>query len=125
MPSSTAVVVRHKWDSVDRKEVTPGIVRQFISGSRMSVAKFSLARGTSVPTHSHENEQISYVVRGALRFTVDGREVLVRAGEVLVIPPNVPHGVDDVPEDSEAIDMFNPVRQDWIEGTETYFKKPG
>ena len=63
---ATAAVHHYRWDSVDKKEVTPGIVRQFISGSRLSVAKFSLARGTSVPSHAHENEQVSYVVRGAL-----------------------------------------------------------
>jgi quercetin dioxygenase-like cupin family protein len=114
--------VHHRWDSVGKKEVVPGIVRQFVSGARVSVAKFSMARGTSVPSHAHENEQVSYVVRGALTFRFSDREVMVRGGEVIVIPPNVPHGVDVV-EDSEAIDVFNPVRQDWIDGTDTYFQK--
>lgn len=86
------------------------------------MARFTLAQGTSVPSHAHENEQVSYVVRGLLHFHVGGRDVMVRAGEVLVIPPNVPHGVDVI-EDSEAIDMFTPVRQDWIDGTDSYFQK--
>jgi quercetin dioxygenase-like cupin family protein len=114
--------VHHRWDSVEKKEVAPGIVRQFVSGARVSVAKFSLAKGTSVPTHAHENEQVSYVVRGALNFHFPDRDVLVRGGEVIVIPSNVPHGVD-VAEESEAIDVFNPVRQDWIDGTDAYFQK--
>jgi quercetin dioxygenase-like cupin family protein len=114
--------VHHRWDSVQKKEVTPGIVRQFVSGARVSVAKFSLARGTAVPSHAHENEQVSYVVRGALKFRFSDRDVMVRDGEVIVIPGNVPHGVDVV-EDSEAIDVFTPVRQDWIDGTDAYFRK--
>ena len=118
MPAPT----HHRWDSVQKKEVTPGIVRQFVSGERVSVAKFLLAGGTSVPSHLHENEQVSYVVRGALKFRFPDREVMVRGGELIVIPSLVPHGVDVV-EDSEAIDVFNPVRQDWIDGTDTYFKK--
>ncbi|MBI3401897.1 MAG: cupin domain-containing protein [Acidobacteria bacterium] len=112
----------YRWDAVATKEVTPGIVRQFVSGARVSVAKFSLARGTSVPSHAHENEQVSYVVRGALNFRFGDRDVLVRAGEVIVIPSQVPHGVEVV-EDSDAIDVFNPIRQDWIDGTDTYFQK--
>jgi quercetin dioxygenase-like cupin family protein len=114
--------VHHRWDSVQKKEVTPGIVRQFVSGARVSVAKFSLADGTSVPTHAHENEQVSYVVRGALKFRFPDREIVVRSGEVIVIPSNMPHGVDVI-EDSEAIDVFSPVRQDWIDGTDTYFQR--
>ncbi len=114
--------IHHRWDSVQTKEVTPGIVRQFVSSARVTVARFSLAGGTAVPTHAHENEQVSCVVRGALKFRFPDREVMVRSGEVIVIPPNLPHGVDVV-EESEAIDVFNPVRQDWIDGTDAYFQK--
>jgi quercetin dioxygenase-like cupin family protein len=119
---STPTAVHHRWNEIDKKEVTPGIVRQFVNGARVSVAKFSLARGTSVPSHSHENEQVSYVVRGALNFKFSDGDVLVRGGELIVIPSHVPHGVDVV-EDAEAIDVFNPIRQDWIDGTDAYFQK--
>jgi quercetin dioxygenase-like cupin family protein len=120
MPTQTATV--HAWKNVPKKEVTQGLVRQFVTASRVTIAKFSMARGTVVPPHQHENEQVTYVVTGALNFNVAGQDVMVRAGELLEIPPQVPHGVEVV-EDAEAIDVFSPVRQDWIDGTDTYFKK--
>ena len=129
------------------QEVTPGIHRRFLTASRVTVARFTLGRGTSVPVHSHDHEQISYVVRGALRFHLggpaaaagpsasaavadagsspverDAKDLIVRAGEVLEIPSWIEHSVDAL-EDTEVIDVFSPVRQDWVDGTDTYFRK--
>lgn len=117
MPSA----VLHRWDDVPRQEMAPGIQRRFLTTDRMTVARFALARGGVVPAHSHDHEQVSYVVSGALRFRIAGQEILVRAGEVLQIPSWAEHSVEVV-EDAEVIDMFAPVRQDWVDGTDTYFK---
>jgi quercetin dioxygenase-like cupin family protein len=114
--------VLHRWSEMPSQELAPGINRRFLTAARMTIARFSLARGAVVPIHSHDHEQVSYVLSGALRFTVSGEEVLVTAGEALQIPSWAEHGVR-VEEDAEVIDVFCPVRQDWIDGTDTYFKK--
>jgi len=72
--------------------------------------------------HAHENEQVSFVLDGALKFKIDGREIIVRGGEVLQIPGTVPHEVE-VLEDTLVVDVFSPVRQDWIDKTDTYFRR--
>ena len=75
-----------------------------------------------MPTHQHESEQISCIVQGALKFELEGRELTLRAGEVLVIPSNVPHSAVAL-EDSQAFDIFSPIRQDWLNGTDSYLRK--
>jgi quercetin dioxygenase-like cupin family protein len=117
MPSA----VLHRWDDVPRQDLAPGIQRRFLTTDRMTIARFSLSRGGVVPSHSHDHEQVSYVVSGALRFRIAGEEILVRAGEALQIPSWAEHSVEVV-EDTEVIDVFAPVRQDWVDGTDTYFK---
>src|SRR4029077_21044528 len=114
--------VHHKWNSIESEQINATIARRYITGDRVTVARFELKRGGVVPTHAHENEQISIVVDGALRFRIDGQEIGVRSGEVMQIPGNVPHGVD-VLEDTLVIDVFSPVRQDWIDKTDTYFRR--
>src|SRR5579862_196328 len=115
---STQTATLHSWSSVAKKEVTAGLVRQFVTASRVTIAKFDMKAGCVVPSHAHENEQVSYVISGALKFDVAGKPVVVRAGELLQIPPQVPHGVE-VLEDAQVIDVFSPLRQDWIDGTDT------
>jgi quercetin dioxygenase-like cupin family protein len=112
--------VLHRWNDIPRQQLAPGIERRFLTASRMTIARFALARGAVVPPHSHDHEQVSYVVSGALRFRVAGEETLVRAGEALQIPTWAEHSVEVV-EDAEVIDVFSPVRQDWIDGTDSYF----
>jgi quercetin dioxygenase-like cupin family protein len=75
-----------------------------------------------VPEHSHVSEQISYIVEGALRFTVGSEDVVIRSGQVLIIPPNVPHSAYAL-EDTMDMDLFSPIRQDWLDGTDTYFHR--
>ncbi len=120
MTDQTATL--HSWKSIPQHEVTTGLVRRFVTASRFTIANFDMKRGCVVPSHAHENEQVSYVVSGALKFDVAGKPVIVRAGELLQIPPQVPHGVE-VLEDAHVIDIFSPIRQDWIDGTDTYFKR--
>ena len=116
-----STVAHHRWSDIPAEQINASIARQFITGDRVTVARFELKRGGVVPRHAHENEQITYIVSGALNFTFDGREILVRGGEVLQIPPNVPHAAEAI-EDTLAIDVFTPVRQDWVDRTDTYFQ---
>ena len=101
------------------------ITRRLITGERMMIAHVYLKRGDDVPQHSHENEQITYVLEGALQFWLGSqgeRELTVRAGEVLVIPSYLPHRALAV-EDTLDVDVFNPPRQDWLDGTDAYLRR--
>ena len=103
----------------------PGLSRRLITGERMMIAHVLLKKGADVPRHSHENEQITYVLEGALQFWLgagDERELTVRAGEVLVIPSNLPHRALAL-EDTLDVDVFNPPRQDWLDGTDAYIRR--
>lgn len=115
----------HRWDDLPKEPVTEAIRRRYVTGERTMVAQIFLDEGSVVPTHTHENEQISYLLHGALQFWIGegGRQQLVqRAGDVLVIPPNVPHKVKAL-EDTLSLDIFTPPRRDWLEGTDTYFRR--
>jgi unsaturated pyranuronate lyase len=122
MPITTSAVVHHRWSEVPQEQINDSILRQFISADRVTIARFELKHGGVVPRHAHENEQVSYIVSGALKFVFDDREIVVRGGELIQIPPNVPHAAEVV-EDCVAIDVFSPVRQDWIDRTDTYFQR--
>ena len=112
----------YKWDDVVLKSVREGISRKYIAGDREMVAQITLRRGAIVPEHSHESEQLTYVLNGALKFTLDGRDITVRAGELLRIPSWMPHSAEAV-EDTFELDLFSPIRHDWIDGTDDYFRK--
>jgi quercetin dioxygenase-like cupin family protein len=116
---------RHfRWDKMEKERVTDVIHRKMISGERAMVAQIFLEKGARVPMHSHENEQITYLLEGSLRFWIgEGREEMVlRGGEVLHIPSNIPHEAEAL-EDCLDIDVFSPPRQDWLDGTDDYFRK--
>ncbi len=110
-------------DDVPLEKVTDQIDRRLITGDRIMLAHVYLKKGSIVPTHSHENEQITYILEGALRFWIgedESEEVMVRAGEVLHIPSNVVHKALAL-EETLDVDVFSPPRQDWLDGTDTYF----
>jgi quercetin dioxygenase-like cupin family protein len=86
------------------------------------LARLRLRKGCIVPLHSHENEQITYILEGALKFSLQGKDIVVRAGEILVIPSNVPHSAEAI-EDTVDLDVFCPPRADWISGTDAYLRK--
>ena len=115
-------VTHYRWDDIAAEQINPTISRQYITADRVTVARFELKRGAVVPQHAHENEQVSYIISGALKFMLEGRDIIVRGGEVLHIPPNVPHAAEAV-EDTLAIDVFSPLRQDWVDKTDTYFQR--
>jgi quercetin dioxygenase-like cupin family protein len=111
-----------KWSDVEVEQLSSTIGRQFIVGTDMMIARVLLKKGGHVPMHQHHNEQITYILEGALRFVVGGKEVVVRAGEVLCIPPHVPHEAFAL-EDTVDLDIFNPPRQDWIDRDDAYLRR--
>jgi quercetin dioxygenase-like cupin family protein len=118
-------VTWYKWDEMQRETVSPMLDRRLITGDRMMIAHVYLKKGCIVPKHSHENEQITYILEGALKFHIGEKqdeEVIVRAGEVLVIPSHVPHMAEAL-EDTLDVDIFDPPRQDWLNKTDAYLRK--
>ena len=123
--AATTSAKHYRWDDLPAEPLKGGISRRLISGKGVMIAHVYLQKGDDVPQHSHENEQITYVLQGALQFWLgpDGnREVTVRAGEVLVIPSNLEHRALAL-EDTLDVDVFNPPRQDWLNGTDAYLRR--
>jgi quercetin dioxygenase-like cupin family protein len=115
----------YRWDDMPAEPLKGGMSRRLITGKRMMIAHVYLKKGDDVPQHSHNNEQITYILEGALRFWLGAegeRELIVRAGEILVIPPDLPHRALAL-EDTLDVDVFDPPRQDWLAGTDTYLKR--
>jgi quercetin dioxygenase-like cupin family protein len=110
------------WKNVEAEVLNPLLERQLIVGEEVMLARILLRKGCIVRMHSHVNEQLSATLEGALKFWIDGKEIVVRAGEVLVIPPNMPHKAEAL-EDTVAIDTFHPPRADWINKTDDYLRK--
>ena len=109
------------WSSIDLEDLNPLLQRQFVVGQNVMVARVLLKKGCVVPEHSHHNEQVTYILEGALKFWIDGKEIVVNAGEVLAIPPHMPHKAEAV-EDTVDLDIFNPPRADWINKTDKYLR---
>jgi quercetin dioxygenase-like cupin family protein len=112
----------YDWNEVEKEQMSPVLVRQVIHGDHITVARLHLRKGCSVPEHSHHNEQISMIEQGALKFVIGGVEKVVKAGEVMRIPPHVPHSAEAL-EDSVAVDLFSPIREDWIRGDDAYLRE--
>jgi len=114
--------LRHvPWNSIAVEMLTPLLGRQFVAGQNVMLARMVLKKGCIVPEHSHPNEQVSYVLEGALKFWIDGQVIVVNAGEVLTIPPNMPHRVEAF-VDTVGLDVFSPPRADWMSGTDAYLR---
>jgi quercetin dioxygenase-like cupin family protein len=114
-----------RWTDMPKERVTDTISRRLVTADRMMLAHVYLDKGAIVPKHSHENEQITYILEGALRFWIGEdlqEEIDVSAGEVLVIPSNVPHKAEAL-VDTLDVDVFSPPRQDWLNHTDSYFHK--
>jgi len=114
----------YDWNALAEEALTPLLGRKMLHGQHMTVARIRLAQGAVVPEHSHPNEQISILESGVLRFVLAGEERILHAGGVLVIPPDVPHMVEAL-EDSLAVDLFSPPREDWIRGDDAYLRHAG
>jgi quercetin dioxygenase-like cupin family protein len=115
-------VLKHiRWDKMELENLNPLLQRQFVTGKEIMLARVLLKKGSHVPMHSHVNEQVTYILEGALKFAIDGKEIVVRAGEVLCIPSNMPHEAWAV-EDTVDLDVFTPPREDWINKTDAYLR---
>lgn len=112
----------HSWQSVEKEQLNPLSGRQVVHTETMTVARMHLKKGCVVPEHSHHNEQISMIEEGSLQFKMGGVDRIVGAGELVRIPPNLPHSVVAL-EDSIAVDLFSPPREDWIRGDDAYLRK--
>ena len=116
----TARARLQRWDELALEKVTEMISRKIVHGEREMLAQIYLKKGAMVPMHSHEAEQITYVLQGALRFLIDGELITVREGEVLVIPSWVEHQAEAL-DDTFELDIFSPLRYDWLDKTDKYF----
>jgi quercetin dioxygenase-like cupin family protein len=103
----------HRWDEITLDKVTEMISQKIVAGEREMLAQIYLKRGALVPIHSHESEQMTYVLQGSLKFLVGGEEIIVREGEVLHIPSGTPHQAEAL-EDTFELDVFSPIRRDWL-----------
>jgi quercetin dioxygenase-like cupin family protein len=112
----------HRWNQVEKEQITPKLGRQMIHGETMTIARLEMKQGSFVPEHSHHNEQITTIEKGRLKFVFGGKEVVIGAGESLQIPPHLPHSAEAL-EDSIAVDVFSPPREDWIRGDDAYLRK--
>jgi quercetin dioxygenase-like cupin family protein len=109
------------WDTIPLEELNPLLQRQFVVGQEIMLARVLLKRGCIVPEHSHHNEQLTYILDGALKFWIDGREIVVHAGEMLCIPAHLPHKAEAL-EDTVDLDVFTPPRADWINKADQYLR---
>lgn len=115
----------YRWDSMKKERVSDMLERRLITGDRMMLAQVYLKKGCIVPKHSHDNEQLTYILEGALRFKLgedQKEELVVAAGEVLHIPSNLPHEAEAL-EDTLDVDVFSPPRADWLNKTDSYLRK--
>ena len=112
----------HEWQQIPIEQMSELVGRQVIHTGGMTVAYIHLKKGAVVPWHSHPNEQVSYLQSGRLRFIFDDGEKIVEAGHVVEIAPDAPHRVEAL-EDSVALDLFTPARQDWIAGDDAYLRR--
>ena len=119
-----ADATHYDWDDIPWEPMKEGLDRKLITGDDVMVAQVLLKKGAVVPMHHHHNEQVTYILKGALRFTIGGdnpRTVDVRAGQVLHLPSNVPHEAVAL-EDTLDVDVFCPPRQDWLDKTDDYLR---
>lgn len=125
-PTSTnRGVTFYRWEDMPREKVSEMLDRRLITGDRMMLAHVYLKKGCIVPKHQHDNEQLTYILEGALRFWIgedQAQEIVVSAGEVLHIPSNVPHKAEAL-EDTLDVDIFSPPREDWLNKSDAYLRR--
>lgn len=123
--TATRKCTHYRWDEMPKEKVSAMLDRRLITGDRMMLAHVYLKKGCMVPRHQHENEQLTYIIEGSVRFWIgedETQEQIVRAGEVLHIPSNIWHKAEAL-EDTLDVDVFSPPRQDWLEKTDSYLRR--
>lgn len=111
----------YQFDATKQEKISDKIVRQYIMGSQSMLVKWTLQKGAVIPLHFHPNEQITWITKGSVKVLSQGKEFIVKAGDVLIIPPNVPHEFLAL-EDTIDIDFFTPAREDWLNNTANYIQ---
>jgi quercetin dioxygenase-like cupin family protein len=119
--ATTAAPQYQSWNTLPLEDINPLFQRQMVVGQQIMLARVLLKKGCIVPEHSHHNEQLTYILEGALKFWIDGKEIVVNAGETLCIPSNMPHKAEAI-EDTVDLDVFTPPRADWINKTDQYLR---
>ena len=114
-------VTKYTWSDMAAEQLNPLLTRKLITGDRVMLSELMLKKGCVVPAHNHEHEQVSCVLKGLLKFEVNGKEIILHTGDVLHIPSNVVHSAVAL-EDTLDIDIFSPPRQDWLDGTDLYLR---
>jgi quercetin dioxygenase-like cupin family protein len=104
------------------EQLTPSLGRQLVNTKKMTIARIVLAAGAVVPSHEHPHEQVATVLEGRLRFIVGTEEFVVDAGESVIVPSGVSHRVEAL-TDSLVLDVFAPVRDDWVRGDDAYLRE--
>src|SRR5579864_2619713 len=121
--SASGIALQHiPWSTIPLEDLNSLLQRQFVVGQEIMLARVLLKKGCIVPEHSHHNEQLTYILEGALKFWIDGKEIVVNAGETLCIPAHMPHKAEAL-EDTVDLDVFAPPRADWINKTDQYLRK--
>jgi unsaturated pyranuronate lyase len=120
-PTAQSALQYIPWHTIPLEDLNPLLQRQFVVGQEVMLARVLLKKGCIVPEHSHHNEQVTYILDGALKFWIDGKEIVVHAGEVLCIPSNMVHKAEAL-VDTVDLDVFTPPRADWINKTDEYLR---
>jgi len=122
-PRKQPDTVKTSWRNLQEERLTDELSRQVIHGEQATLARLTLKAGGGISRHFHVNEEYAWVLSGALEYRLDERTVVVRAGEIVVVPANVPHAIV-APEDAVCVYFFAPVREDWIKGEDQYLRNP-
>jgi quercetin dioxygenase-like cupin family protein len=120
-----SAATHYRWDELPKERLNPLLERRLVSGERVMIAHVYMEQGCIVPTHFHDNEQLTYILEGTLRFWLgedESQQVDVAAGEVLRIPPNLPHRAEAL-ERTLDVDIFSPPREDWLDGSDAYLRE--
>ena len=110
------------WDNIQQDNLIDGIKRRMVTGEKVMLGRIYFPKGAKVPSHTHKSEQVTHVLTGSLRFIIDGEEIMVNAGETLVIPSYVEHSAEAL-EETDEIDTFSPIRTDWLDGSDAYIRE--
>jgi len=112
----------YDWNQIPEEQLNPRVTRKAVHMTGLTIARLHMQKGAEVPVHHHVHEQIATVEKGSLKFAMEGREIVLNAGQSLAIPSEVPHGVVAL-EDTVVVDVFSPCREDWLKGDDSYLRK--
>ena len=110
------------WDSIHEDTLNPLAGRKALHAENMTVARFRFDKGNQVASHHHVNDQVTIVQSGAIRMVVGDQVLMMKTGDMVHVPPDVPHG-NEALEDTIIIEIFSPLREDWIKGDDSYLRQ--